>query len=224
MPGPIDLDHWAVQLNQPVSLLDLLPDSSPHHPWSQSRILELIDQSLDGVLRFDEHVGQGRLQGQILDSLRSQFSLQLGARNTTDFLSIGFEECLKKPLPESIRHPLLEGVLLAVRKHSPPEVAQNDPGAFPEPEAHQRIERLEGIIKELMVIIHPGQTGSAEEITVKHLPPHRLDFIRFGEEAVAPHVKVKAVIVLCAGQTPNFVTLLKDERVEIELGQLIGRG
>ena len=71
----------------------------------------------------NKHADEGGFQREILDSLCSPFSFQLGAWDAPYLLCVGFKESLKKPFPETIRYPLFEGVLLAIRKYLPFEVA-----------------------------------------------------------------------------------------------------
>src|SRR5262249_29971374 len=121
--GSIDPNHFAVQLNTPVSLFDGLLDRFPHHPRSKPRVIEFVDQCLDSFLWRNKHAEEGCFQRKILDSLCSPFSFQLGAWNAPYLLGVGFKKRLKKPFAETIRYPLLEGVLLAIRKYLPFEVA-----------------------------------------------------------------------------------------------------
>src|SRR5215210_1102989 len=70
---PVDSSHLSIQLHHPTLLLDLVLDGVPHHPWTEPWVLELLNEGLDGLLRFEEHIEQGRPQREILDALGGPF-------------------------------------------------------------------------------------------------------------------------------------------------------
>src|SRR6476620_10463704 len=111
---PVDLDHLTLKLNASVSLIDGFLDRLPHHPRSKSRILELFDKGLYGLLRLEKHSQQSGLQGEILNSLGSPFGFQFAARNSPDFFRIGLKKGFEKPFSKPVSDPLFERVFLLI--------------------------------------------------------------------------------------------------------------
>ena len=63
-----------------------------------------------------------------------------------------------------------------------------------------------------------------EEIVPKDPAPHFLHFLHLAKESVTAHVETEALMLLGAGKAAYLVLFFEDDRNEIELGQLIGRG
>jgi hypothetical protein len=79
-----------------------------------------------------QHIEQGRPQREILDALGGPFGFELRARNAPDLFRVRFEEGQEEPLPEAIRHPLLERVLAPIGEELPAEITQQNQDTFEE--------------------------------------------------------------------------------------------
>jgi hypothetical protein len=100
---------------------------------------------------------------------------QLRARDAPDFFGIGPKKSLKKPSAKPICHPLLESSLVFIGKKLPSQITQNNKGAPPRAEAHERIDRFERVIKEFAVVVDPGQTRPAEKVVTENIAPHLVE-------------------------------------------------
>ena len=197
---------------------------APHHPGSEPRVVELLDEGLDGRPRLDEHAEDGRPEREVLDPLRRPLRLELRAGDAPHLLRIGLEEGPEEPAAEAVGHPLLEGVFAPVGKHLPAQVAQHDQQRAPQPEAGEGVERLERIVEEAPVVVDAREPGPAQEVCTEHLPPHLLHLVHLGEEAVAAHVEVKAPVALRAGEPADDGALLEHHRAQAPPRQLVRRG
>jgi hypothetical protein len=207
-----------------AALVDLARDRAPHHPRPLPRVLELLDERLDGGLGLEEHAQERGLQRQVLDALRGPLGLQLRAGDAPDLLGVGLEEGQEEAPPEAVGHPLLEGVLDLAGEHRPAQVAEADQDALDEAEAHQRVQRLERVVEELLLVVDAREARPLEELVGQDLLPHLVDLHRLGEEAVAAHVEVEVLVLLGAGDAADGVRLLEDLRRVAQLDQVVRGG
>ena len=198
----------------------------PHLAGTQSRILEFVDERLDAVGALGERGGgENRLgERQALDALRRPLGPDFGAGDAPDLFGVGLEEGQVKHLAETVGDPLLEVFLDRVRPPVPAQVAQHDPGGAPQPQAAQRIGRLERIVEKLAVIVNARQSRHRDEVFPKNLVPEILDRFDLGEEAVSADIEPVA-LVLRRTRDPadDIVALEHGDRVAL-LGQQVGRG
>jgi hypothetical protein len=193
-------------------------------PGPEARVVELLDQGLDGLLGLEEHGQEHGLEREPLDPLGRPLGAQLGAGDAPDLLGVGLEEDREETVPEAVGHPLLEGVLLLVGPDLPAQVAQHHQDRLDDPEAHQGVERLERVVEEAVVVEDPRHAGPAQELAAEHLLPDLVHLVHLGEEAVAAHVEVIALVLERAGKPAHVRVLLEHGGPVPELGQLAGGG
>ena len=95
-------------------------------PGPLARVLEALDQALDGIAvgfglaadvqRALEPVDDGGQQIEALDALRGPVGGNLVAGHAPHLLGVGLEEDLEQPLAELVAHPFVEGARDAIGK------------------------------------------------------------------------------------------------------------
>lgn len=86
----------------------------------------------------------------------------------------------------------------------------------------QRVEELDGIMKETPSVVDAGEPGYFQHVGPKHPLPKALDFRHLGVKAVTANIKTISLVALGASQTTYLVALLKDKRTDSMLQQLLG--
>ncbi len=189
--------------------------------------MEAVDQRRDDLPithRADQRILDCLEQVQVLDALCSPVSADLRAGHAPHFLCVGLEEDFVKTASEPVRDPLLEVILGRVRRHLGPEIAQADSSRFDRSESPQCVQRFQGVIEELVVVVDPGEPGALQEIVAEHLFPQLLDRRNLGEEPVPADIESIATILSGARDPANHRVLLVDCRGVSQSQQLIGRG
>src|SRR5262249_5158303 len=143
--------------------------------------------------------------------------------NAPDFFGIGLKEGPEQTLSEAIGHPVLESVLLFVRKELPASIAGADQDAVENPKVFQRVKWLERIMKESALVKNPAEPRPLEEILCQNFTPEAVDLIALGEEAMAAHVEVITLVGFGARDAADDVVFFDDDRRNAMSRQLIGR-
>src|SRR6185503_9048907 len=123
-----------------------------------------------------------------------------------------------------MRDPLLERVLLPVGADLPPQVAQDHEDGLPDAEAEQRVERLEGVVEESVVVEDPRQARATKEFAAQHFLPDLVHLVHLGEEPMPAHVEMEALVVDRAGEAADPWGLFDDGGVMPEFEHLAARG
>src|ERR1035438_7081686 len=166
---PVNLLHRRFHQHFGTAILDNVPSFLPHHARTFTRILKLMNQSLDYRLSRLRRFGFNRIpdqgeQREIFDPLGSPFRFNLVTGHTPYLLGISLKENLKQSLAETIDYPRLKVVLRLDLDGLCLDVTQSTSHRFEDTKTKQRIHRLERILEELATIINSRGAGSSDEI------------------------------------------------------------
>jgi hypothetical protein len=179
--------------------------------------------SVHGIPQTFSPVEQRRAQRQVLDPLGGPLRLQLGARDTPDLLRVRLEEDPEQATAEPVGHPVLERIDLPVGEQPPPDVAEHDQHPLDGPQLGQRLEGLERVVEELLVVEDAGHPRAPQEVLPQDPMPQLADFVRLGEEPVASHVEPVALVGLGPGDPAHQVRTLEHDRAMTVFDQFQGR-
>ncbi len=171
-----------VQEDRSAELLDPCRKRFPHHPGTQTRIFEFVNQRLDLAARpavqpRRQHVDDGNLQRQALDPLGGPPRADGAARNAPHFLGVGLEEQPEQLSSEAVRDPVLEADFRIDGPYLDPQVAGEDRDAAEDPQVEQGVRRFQRIVEEFPVEENARQpwpgAGSRRRasIATAHGPP-----------------------------------------------------
>ncbi len=95
---------------------------------------------------------------------------------------------------------------------------------LPQAQVAQCVERLEGVVVELALVVDPAHARAQHEVAFgEDLVPEGLDLGDLGEEAVASQVEAPPVALDGAADAPDDLVRLEDERALAALGQQVRR-
>jgi hypothetical protein len=170
---------------------------------------------------FHQCVLQGRFEREPLDPLRRPLCPDFAARYPPNLFRIGFEKCLIEVLAEAVRHPLLEGFLVSVRKQMGMAIAQEYEAAVPYSKPEQSINRAQRIEEELVVVVDSRQAVTMQYILVKDFSPHLLSGPDFCKETMSAKVKEVVPIIECLRNTADLSISFDYDELGAALMQLI---
>ena len=223
-PVPPDDHRVAIEPHVTAPPRDVAPHRVPHHPGSQARILESVDQGPDRISRANEHASDRGPEGEVLDPLRRPFRLELGARHAPDLLGVRLEEGEEEPSAEAVGDPLLEGVFPRIGRQLPLEMAQHQAATLIGPQAPQDVPGKQRIVEVLPVVVDPGESFALEQIGTESLAPDPLYRSRLGEEAVPADVEAEAPVVVGAREPAEPAGFFQQQRRRAHPGELARGG
>ena len=213
-----------------AELLDVVGHRLPHLAGAVAGVVELRDQARDLVVLVAEERGPGGAEErEVLDPLRGPVGADLGRRDAPDLLGVGLEELVEEPAAEAVGHPLLVGVLLALRLDRRPEVGEERLGQVDRAELLHHVRAAQRVVEELRAALavapvdarHPR---ALEELLAHDLVPEVVDLLHLREEAVAAEVEAVAVAHRGLRDAAHLVLGLEHDHRQALLGEQVARG
>ena len=116
------------------------------------------------------------------------------AGTAPDLLGVGLEEVPVEPPSVVAGDVALEVGLVLRRPDAHPRVRRRATHRLDEPEAAQRVERLDRIVDELALVVDVAHPRAAQELVgAEDLEPEIVDRLHLGEEAMTADVEAPAV-------------------------------
>jgi len=140
------LHGFGIEMDFPAALFNRTLKRVPHHPRSLSRIIKFIRQRLC-IAGTEKGIGQGSLQRQAFNALRSPIGPDHVAGNPPHFFRVGLEKSFVKFLAEPINYPLFKGIFFGERPDLSPQVTEQDQYAFENSQLEQDIKHIYGILE-----------------------------------------------------------------------------
>ncbi len=225
MLDPIDP---SAELHRAPAQVHPVPDGFPHLAGAEPRVLELLDQRLDGLAAGTadpERVQGGADEAEALDPLRRPVGRDLGGGHPPDLLGVGLEEDVEEGPAEAVDDPVFEAPLGLDRLGAGLQVAGEDPGRGDRAELLQGVDRTQGVVKELAIVVDPAQPRAAEELIGEDLVPEGVDLGVLGEEPMAADVEAVALVNIRPTDPADEVRVgLDDDAAAAVLRQLVGGG
>ena len=141
-----------------------------------------------------------------------------------DLLRVRLEEEVEQALAEAVRHPLLEGVLLALGLHLRPQVGEERARQLDRAELLDHVGAAQRVVEELAVPEDARHARALEEVLAHDLVPEVVDLLGLGEEAVAAEVEAVAVADRGLGDAADLVLGLEDDHGQALLGEQVAGG
>src|SRR5581483_10946784 len=135
---------------------------------------------------------------------------------------VRFKECHKETASKAICYPLLKRFLCVGWANLPSYIAQTHQDALLDTQSNKGVERFQGIVKELFIVIDSRQARAQQQIPPHDFTPHPIHFWDFGKKAMPTHIKVKVLEFFGTSNPSHFISLFQNNRVLTQLDELVG--